>query len=850
MFAVAFCGLLIAWCLCLSSAMSGRCLPVALVPLGLALIMAACQTVSLSPGFHRFVSPTTLGWWDQLASSRPKSVVEESSTGYPISLYPASTRRELYMLTLAAATFLLAALVVADRFALAVAGAAVALNGAALAFFGLVQQLTWNGRLFWSIPLTDGGVPFASYVNRNNAAGLLNMCLACAIGLTVWGLVYRSFRVRRRHLIQADSVAARAGGVVITAVLLPLARLNFATGVGLTAAACMVAGVFSSLSRGGTVALAAASAITLVAAALAGRWRHSWLGPVLLPIVLGVLLVAYVDRSDSVIQRASTVLDDEVRRADGRWEIWADGWKAATDLLPTGSGLGTFRHVYRLYQQQPSGAWFYHAENQYLQTLVEAGLPGAALLMGTLGLVALACWRLLRADDPASYALGIAGTFALASQAVHALFDFGLYLPANMLLLALICGAVCGRAARLVHCKEPAGREHRPWSDWWVALPPSRPLAASYCVALAGLLLLGIGHACRAAASREALDAAKSLDLDRFQTLDKLDWAITQLTPISAAGQDAVVHLQLARLWTARMRSVLFESLREDPAMQQATDAVRWAATDTNYLYGLVQQWTAQQRFAETAALRGTAAVPENLPNAIWHLRAARSQCPLLPEVHGMLAELTVLVQENADNQQHLRRVRLTAPARPEVLTRCGWLELQAGRIDLACQTWKQSLSMDPQQFPTILGVARSNFDLAWNIGRLLPDSPEWILDVAVDYFGVESDRPVRRALLDRAQQLIVSQDPYSARTAWLLGRVALLRNDSRQAVSHLSRALTLEPENTAWRYELAVALKQAGRYLEAQEQARICVQIQPDNARYETLLREVTRARTARRGS
>jgi hypothetical protein len=82
--------------------------------------------------------------------------------------------------------------------------------------------------------------------------------------------------------------------------------------------------------------------------------------------------------------------------------------------------------------------------------VVEAGLPGLALLLtalitGRAGLLAFVA----RPRPGQSYALGIAGTFALSSQAIHALFDFGLYLPANMLLLALICGAVCGRAAWL-----------------------------------------------------------------------------------------------------------------------------------------------------------------------------------------------------------------------------------------------------------------------------------------------------------------------------------------------------------------------------------------------------------------
>ena len=65
------------------------------------------------------------------------------------------------------------------------------------------------------------------------------------------------------------------------------------------------------------------------------------------------------------------------------------------------------------------------------------------------------------------------------------------------------------------------------------------------------------------------------------------------------------------------------------------------------------------------------------------------------------------------------------------------------------------------------------------------------------------------------------------------------------------SLALLMQPHETSWRYELAVALQRAGRFAEAQEQARVCVRMEPDNAQYAALLREVVRAQlTPRRRS
>jgi hypothetical protein len=311
LFTAVLCATIACWSLCLTRPVSARPLPLVLIPLGLAIGLAAFQTFPLSKEVHRAVSPKTLRWWQDLTPATTMDRQTVDTSRYPVSLYPASTQRELNMLTLAVAAFLLSAIVLKDRVAFAVAGVAVAINGTALAFFGLVQQLTWNGQLYWSIPLTGGGVPFASYVNRNNAAGFLNMCLACAIGLTVWGLVHTTYTTRRRTaMVERNSCRSdrpnsplqrvlHAARVSLVAVLLPLARLNFATAVGLVAAGCIAAGIFCSLSRGAMVAMAGAAIITLLAAALAGHWRRGWLGPMILTGLLGCLLVGYVGRGDT-----------------------------------------------------------------------------------------------------------------------------------------------------------------------------------------------------------------------------------------------------------------------------------------------------------------------------------------------------------------------------------------------------------------------------------------------------------------------------------------------------------------------------------------------------------------------
>ncbi len=137
----------------------------------------------------------------------------------------------------------------------------------------------------------------------------------------------------------------------------------------------------------------------------------------------------------------------------GRVPNWRDSLQAVPQFWTTGTGLGTYRFVYERYQQRFLGdIAHFHAENQYVQTLVEGGLLALVLLLLAIGLTALAIERLYRAAGAVNTALAVMGTFGLTSQIVGGMFDFGLYIPSNMLLMAAICGIVVGRAALLSGC--------------------------------------------------------------------------------------------------------------------------------------------------------------------------------------------------------------------------------------------------------------------------------------------------------------------------------------------------------------------------------------------------------------
>lgn len=112
---------------------------------------------------------------------------------------------------------------------------------------------------------------------------------------------------------------------------------------------------------------------------------------------------------------------------------------AAGDYLPFGSGLGTFTDIYPEYEDPATIGRTYmnHAHSDYLELLLETGLPGMAVL----GLFLLwwvsrtvAIWR---SDVPDHFAR--AATIATAAVLAHSAVDYPLRTAAMSALFAACC---------------------------------------------------------------------------------------------------------------------------------------------------------------------------------------------------------------------------------------------------------------------------------------------------------------------------------------------------------------------------------------------------------------------------
>jgi len=210
----------------------------------------------------------------------------------------------------------------------------------------------------------------------------------------------------------------------LAALLASARRANvqrYSAAISLVAAAALVILIGIALNQslagyGLAVPVLAGSALVAVRAAPAARRWIMTAAIVLLVAAAAALALSPVGERSLGAQAS----------VSSRAEITATTAEAAGDYLPLGSGLGTFREIYRLYEDHDRITRYYvnHAHNDYAEIALEMGVPGIVLLLLFLVWWAAACWRAWRAGEAGPYAR--AASIASAALLVHSAVEFPL----------------------------------------------------------------------------------------------------------------------------------------------------------------------------------------------------------------------------------------------------------------------------------------------------------------------------------------------------------------------------------------------------------------------------------------
>jgi len=283
------------------------------------------------------------------------------------------------------------------------------------ALLGVVQ--------FFSAASGSGTVARGTYVNRDHFSGLLEMGIPLVVmaGIGIYQQGKSKFETPVRGAVIASCMFGLAAAMLM-AVVGSLSRMGFVA----TLSSLLFIGVVSS-----SVAMSQR---------LAPAWR--WI-----PVVLVSLLIAcsfVFLPTDELIARFARTANDDLT-ADMRVQIWKESIQLVKQAPLTGFGLGSYQSAFYAHKKVAPMNSVEHAHNDYIQGAVELGLAGMIPLL-LLGAVAVkGAWggaALPRENQRHYLSIGCAGSiFALI---LHSLVDFNLYIPANALALAWICGIGAG----------------------------------------------------------------------------------------------------------------------------------------------------------------------------------------------------------------------------------------------------------------------------------------------------------------------------------------------------------------------------------------------------------------------
>lgn len=765
-----------------------------------------------------------------------------SATGPPkrLSLDIEGTWHQLRLLVIAATCLLIGGRYFRGTRHLATFLSVVLINGVALTAFGLVQKMRFNGKLFWEIELTQGGSPFGPFICRNNAAGYLVMCLSAGVGLLLLLMTQR--RPSKPHQIVSDEIPVWRQAT--TYIGLFVAQLDARRLAILIACIFISIGVVATLSRGGVV--------TLLAAWIGGcliynlTRKPKFAGLLMAPVVLLVIaLVSWVGFADDLVKRFESIDTLSESTIDARLDTWRDTLPAALDHGWFGTGLGSYRSVHRLYRTDPELQLFEYAENQYVQSVVEAGLPGLVLLLMAL---AVSYWYvsflLARGSSGRTIGTGLFGAFLLVGQTIAAVFDFGWYVPANMVLFAAGMGIVAHQAHSL------AGRLKK--KSW---LKFECPKAATQIVIL-GTFLCSIFVVYDLYHKSAIYDEVRPVSVgfldpisfDRSETderVQRLAPLVNKSPTISGLNTMGDLYVHRARLQYLDLLKSSSQVASLSGEQQAFVDSNLWNLTGLVRIHEYISSLERNKDQIRLNRFKQQDFFQIDLPQALLYFQASQKSSPLQPRTQFLIGLLTSILGDYDRAKVELEKAIELSPQNPGFRFSAAMVMLQREDSTAATEHLKHYVELKPRQFVNVLNIltGKSNRDIVPLEERVIfetvmGDDPEQLYVFGKDYVLDESR--LKRDVLERAVRDLGEVSLSDPQNLILKADIHLELGDSDKGIESLEAATRSDPYDHKTRFRLATLLFEHGHLMKAKEQVSRLLNFNSESRQYRSLMDRV----------
>lgn len=694
---------------------------------------------------------------------------------------------------------------------------------------------------------------YGTYVNKNAAGGYLVLIFATCVFLVVREFLQSVYWVNkeRKERLEEERAAKREKVYDVKtearwmAVLGDLFDLfNRKLSFWLAIAAALLATIFMSMSRGAAVSASVATFLCCVL--LLGKkdvWRYWYV--IAIAIVLSVGVISAYKMNEKVDKRMSTLIEENEEgqtafESDARWNNWRGALESSKNYRWFGSGLGTY-----FLSNSPNdvalknGHLFYYAENVFVQTLLEMGIIGLALIVGEYLLLFIVLGRfVLGRHSNDAFSLSVGAVTLVTGQVLAACGDFGNYLPANLFLFVILCGCILGRQNKKL------------WEDLTSALAKTRT-SSDAAKKMESLKRLGkiefiIVSVCLMGALsasfwmfRENADSVTRWNLHEesqlppeecaYMTSGSLNGIVKDFEDFIAVRDDSYeVRSDLAQVRSMQYQLSVLKALKTVKPDSNEIDL--WLNTSPDLLLDALVKYQAIGFDVPVQVIRERQDVVDYLSNTTRELFAARRICPLYVNVNRRLIATIPLTTNLSWNDEQLiaelyaRRVASFSPYNSSELLKSGYYLAFYKLYDLQKLFLNRTLDHTAMVNDVVLqtlNVSVPPTRLAETLDEIIPDDPKTALNVYQKALKWPKTSPLYLAVKAKFEKTLAGVSEERRDAMFYFCSFVFDENSENYELAdqHISKALELDPYNPEYCLNRIRLLTKYRKFLDKDEE-------------------------------
>jgi len=391
-------------------------------PFLLFLFYILFQLIPLPPFIVEFLSP------DAFKIHQATHLITGTESWMSLTLNPKATLSEFFRYSTYGMFYILTVQLLSKKGMLQATVLVITLFGGLLAFSSILQFYLTEDMALWFRHIPDNSIVVGPYVNHNHYAGLMEMIFPVVLGLF---LFYRP-RIGNTSLIKG------------IAEIFSQEKANIHILIG-ASALLIVVSIFVSLSRGAMIS----TCLSLMLFTFFLLKRKISKGNTTL--IIGIIILSALSIGwfgwDQILERFARLKNAQGIIYESRLDFWKDTLDIIRHYKITGSGMGTFSHIYPLHRSLNSDRFLTHAHNDYLELLAEGGIIGFLLIASFLAALFLKTYMVFsKRRDAFSIYLYMGSITALLSILLHSFTDFNMHIGANGLWFFFIAGIAVSSA--------------------------------------------------------------------------------------------------------------------------------------------------------------------------------------------------------------------------------------------------------------------------------------------------------------------------------------------------------------------------------------------------------------------